>query len=200
MIMGLPTIQLETLSVVSSVAMTAMSTIVAIVALVFSYRQNAGWQPIALIVGQSMSGVGGIGMNEFEVHIEFWNRRKYPVAIRAIIANVSGFSLKSNGSSARNEPYIRDNRLVQKVATSVNPSDQFGIKLPFRFEPESMDAMRPVFDIEVIYFDPHVGKERKAKLHHRAFYPELGWKRTEEEREKAQQLFRELNRPRPDTV
>lgn len=195
--MGLPTIPLETLSAVSSVAMTAMSTVVAIVALVFSYRQNAGWKPIALIVGQSMRGVGGVGMLEFEVDIEFWNRRKYPIVIRAISANVSGFVLKSSEPSADLEAFIRGNRLVQKVANAVNPNDQFRIQIPFGVERESLDAMRPLFDIEIMYFDPLVGKERIAKLSHKLFYPDLGWKLTAEERENARRRFRDLNPPMP---
>jgi len=190
-------IALETLEGVSSIAMTAMSTIVASVALLFSYRQNAGWKPLALIVGQSMSGVGGgIGIHEFEVHIEFWNRRRYPVVVRGISVNVDGFKLKSNEPSAGAEPYVRGNCLIQKVSRAVNPGDQFLIKLPFGFENESLDAMRPLFSIELSYFDPHAGRERRLKIQHKHFYPELGWKLDEAQREEARQRYFELNSPK----
>src|SRR5687768_10411421 len=84
---------MSVLEIVSSIASTIMSTVVAIVALVFTYRQNVGWPPVALVTGSAMQGTGGRWEFKFRLTVEFWNRQKYPVAMRIAVAEISGLEL-----------------------------------------------------------------------------------------------------------
>jgi hypothetical protein len=99
-----------TLDTVSTIASTAMSTIVAVVALIFTYRQNVGWRPVALVTASSMSGTGGTWEFKLSLTVEFWNRRKYPVSIRSAKANISGVKLKnSSKTKMEDKQFVQNN-------------------------------------------------------------------------------------------
>lgn len=188
--MSLLGISVQTLSAVSSVALTAMSTVVASVALMFSFRQNVGWKPVILVTHSQMSGKAGTEWKfKLTVSIEFWNRRKYPVVVRTLRSTVSGVTLLNNSEAASDKStYVRDNVVTSRPDSIVNPNAHETLKVEADFEKQFLDALTPLFDIEVMYFDPYRNKETVLRTEHRFFYPELGWTKTEQQRELIRQL------------
>lgn len=66
------------LSDLASIATAIASVVIAAVALAFSYRQNRGWSPIAVLADATLSST------DFSISVEFWNRRPYPITLRSI--------------------------------------------------------------------------------------------------------------------
>jgi hypothetical protein len=168
----------QTLEAISSIALTAMSSVVAIVALIFTYRQNVGWKPVILATNSSMHGMGGKWRFTFRVEVEFWNRRKYPIAMRAWQASITGVDILDQDPETGTETHVRDNTISSRVNDLVHPNDHQKFVIEVECEKQSLDAMRPLFDICIWYFDPYLNKSRQAKIAHKLFYPELGWKKT----------------------
>lgn len=185
--------QPETLKALPSLALTAMSTVVAAVALFVSYRQSVGWKPIVLVSQTTMQGGDPVGRRSFRIVLELWNRRKYPLAVRGVSTKISGFVVLDQSSKERNPEValVQRNSLYLKAETVVEPQGHAPFVLEVHFDEQSIDAMRPQFDVTVTYFDPHRNKLRNHELSHRLFYPQLGWKLSEDEREKARFDYRQ---------
>jgi hypothetical protein len=191
-VLGIP---VDALEAISSVALTGMSTVVAGVALVFSYRQNVGWEPVLLVSASGLSGIGGQRRYKIILTLEFWNRRKYPVALRELIATVEGVTLLNQSARSESGPVVHSNRFFQHLTAVVAPHQHSEFTVEVEFEDQWLDTMRPLFKIEVGYFDAHRNKQRKAALEHKFFYPELGWKKSADERAKIEQLNTGLYQP-----
>ena len=184
-----------TLELISTVAATMMSTIVSVVALVFSYRQNAGWKPLVLVTNTSMTGIGGSQRYTFNLTVEFWNRRKYPVALRSATADLTGvIILDSDPPGRENHSYTKKNRVYLEIDAVVPPATSHEVTFAVTFENQSLDAMRPIFDIRLRYFDPQKSRSKALSVVHRFFFPDLGWKRSDAERGLAVNAFREMHR------
>lgn len=174
--MGMGEISLEALSALSSVALTAMSTIVAGVALLVSYRQNVGWKPVVLVTGTALGGSASERRYTMTLQLEFWNRRKYPLALRFLSARIDGVELADSSATSELGPDIRRNRLRQQLTDLVAPHAHSRMPVAVTFEKQSLDAMKPLFQFEIGYFDPRLNRLEKMRVEHRFFYPELGWK------------------------
>lgn len=181
---------MATPELISAIASTAMSTIISIVALIFTYRQNVGWPPVALVTDTQLSGVGGQWRFSMKVTVEFWNRRKYPISVRRLFADVNGVTI--TGLCESEKLYVRNNTFTKRVDALVAPHASHEIEIEVQFENQSLDAMKPLFDISVGYFDPHTKKEAKVQIQHQFFYPELGWSKTDEQRAHIADLFKDL--------
>lgn len=193
--MGVLGISVQTLSAVSSIALTAMSTVVASVALLFSFRQNVGWKPVLLVTHSQMSGKGGEWRFKLTVQVEIWNRRKYPLVVRNVRSTVTGVELLDQHETvSAKAAHVRDNVITSRTDSIVNPSAHDRIEVEAEFEKQSLDLITPHFSIEVLVFDPHQNRELVLKTEHRFFYPEMGWTKTEQERER----IRALPPPWPD--
>lgn len=179
-----------TLEIISSVASTVMSTVLAVVALVFSYRQNIGWEPVALV---SKNGMGGVGQSDdqfLSLGIEFWNRRKYPLNLRALLVRTIGVELTDESFYGPSKDFVKGNLLIRKTETVVGPNESLRLEVELPFRNQSLDAMRAELIVELRYFDPQANKTRITTLKHKHFYPELGWKLTEEERDRVLSAYR----------
>lgn len=81
-------------SAISAFAFGLSSVVVAWVALRLNYRNNFGWNP-ALVVTERGVGAYGEAKDRFinviaYANFEVWNRRKYPIVIRAVKIQLSG--------------------------------------------------------------------------------------------------------------
>ena len=170
---------LSALQTLASLALTAMSVVVASAALSVSFRQNVGWRPIILVTSVTWRGGFGPGANYvFESHLEFWNRRRYPVVLQTTSGLLHGMSsAKTFGQR------------LDRFDEAIQPSSRHKMKLTFEFPKESMDAARPIFDIEVWFFDPRKNSRQRLRIKHKAFYPDLGWKKPKRERVEAKLNF-----------
>lgn len=179
-----------TLEIISSVASTVMSTVLAVVALIFSYRQNIGWEPVALVSKNGMGCAVQSGDQFLSLGIEFWNRRKYPLSLRALIVRAIGVKLVDESFYGPFEDFVSGNILIRKTETVLGPNEslRFEVELPFR--DQSLDAMRAELIVELLYFDPQANKTRTTTLKHKHSYPAMGWNLTEEERDKARAAYR----------
>ncbi|WP_133251551.1 hypothetical protein [Zavarzinia aquatilis] len=177
------------LEIISSVASTVMSTVVATVALVFSYRQNVGWRPVVLATDSSLSSTSGSHLFKFSVTIEFWNRRKYPVALRSSRTKVTGLDIFDENSGVKDDKFVENNIVYQEFGAIVEPSASHRFVIEVLFGEQCMDAMRPLFDVTLEVFDPHRNRRRELKISHKIFYPDLGWKKSEGERRAAAEAY-----------
>lgn len=181
---------MTTLEVISTVASTAMSMVVAVVALIFSYRQNVGWPPVALVTGSNMSGTGGSWKFTFSVTVEFWNRRKYPIALRTATADLSGVTiLNVNAIGPNSKDYVRNNCAFKELKLAVQPAASETFTFEVDFEDQSLDALRPLFEITIKYFDPSKNRRETLSIKHRFFYPEMGWAKSDQDRQEIARLF-----------
>lgn len=181
------------LEITSAIASTVMSTVVSIVALVFSYRQNVGWKPVALVTDGVMSGSGGSLRFKLAVTVEFWNRRKYPVALRHARANLSGVKiLDVESSGPSNRHFTRNNISYRELGGPVEPSSSEKFTFEVEFKNQSIDALRPLFDICIDYFDPHQNRHETTKIEHKFLYPHLGWEKSKEQIDNITRVFREV--------
>lgn len=181
------------LEVISSIASTVMSTVVAVVALIFSYRQNVGWRPVALVTGSNMTGIGGSWHVTLHVTVEFWNRRKYPVVLRHAQAKLTGveiINVDAKGLDKRD--YVRSNCAYKELNAAVDPSKSADVLFEVSFTDQSLDAMKPLFAITIGYFDPYKNRDKTMKLEHRFFYPHMGWKKSDQETAEIVKVFEKL--------
>jgi hypothetical protein len=49
-----------------------------------------------------------------------------------------------------------------------------------------------MFEIVIDYFDPRRNRKAKITLMHPFFYPELGWKKSDEQRKECERLYQEM--------
>src|SRR5262245_51602685 len=86
----------DTVQAIAAVASTVGSSVLAIVALVFSYRQNVGWRPVAFTRDAVVSDFSENQPAIFRVTIEVWNRRKYPLLLERIDVMFCGIVAREN--------------------------------------------------------------------------------------------------------
>lgn len=183
-----------TLGAIASVASTIASVLIAAVALLFSYRQNVGWKP-ALLLHNATMGRGAVkdkDTTNLSIKVELWNRRKYPVVVTWVAADLKGAEARDEPFTGSDQPYFRDGRWSVVYQKVVQPHAFHEQTITFGISRQSLDAMRPEFDVRVTFYDPIKNKDDVVKGCHRFFYPELGWKLSKSERDAARARYREL--------
>lgn len=161
--------------IISSVASTVMSTTVALVALVFSYRQNVGWSPVALTTYEEIITPRASDGLEIELTVEVWNRRKYPIAVRDVRALISGVTLVNKLATARSGPYIQDNLFYEQAKHTIEPGKSVELKIRVECEEQPLNKFRPEFTISIGLLDPRRGTNSRLELKNRFMFPEFGW-------------------------
>jgi|SRR5579884_614517 len=159
-----------------------MSTVVAVVALVFSYRQNIGWDPVVLASRSKIREVEQFWDYELSIRFEFWNRRKYPLSMRYMRVALSGAEAKQFVISGDGERTFTGPFAYNELDTVVAPHTSFAVLIRAKLGEQCLDALRPRFDIELSYFDPRTNRDSNLRSEHKCFYPGLGWKLSEDER------------------
>lgn len=186
---------MTTAELIASIASTIMSTTLAIVALVFSHRQNVGWSPVAFASKPVMSGNGGSWEFTIAVTIEFWNRRRHPVALRYVHADISGVKILDVSSTLKApRSFTLKNCVYTEPNEVVGPQASSEVELAISFKDQSLDALKPLFNVKVGYFDPRTNKEEELQFSYKAFYPEMGWSKTDSERSEFMKTYDELRK------
>lgn len=118
---------------------------------------------------------------------------KYPVVVRTAGATITGVDVldASTGTPGKRD-YVHKNVAHKQLDAAVDPETSHKVTFDVSFKGQSLDAMRPLFDIQLSYFDPRKNADCALALKHRFFYPELGWKKSEEQRKEAEQAFEKL--------
>jgi len=178
---------------IASIASTVMSTIVAVVALLFTYRQNVGWKPIALVTSAGLAGKGGSWQSSMHLTVELWNRRKYPLAFRRARASLTGVDiLDTNGSGPEDRDYVLNNCALKEIGRMVQPSTSEKVEFKVSFDWTELNALKPLSDITITYFDPHKNREKDLHIKYRFFYPHLGWKYSDKKNRRNMQAIQQV--------
>ena len=181
---------MTTLELIATIASTVMSTTLAIVALVFSHRQNVGWAPVAFASKPYMSGTGGSWEFTISVTVEFWNRRRYPIALRFVRGDITGVEILAVRATLDTpRSFAQNNYVYTEPDAVVGPQSSSEVIVPITFKDQSLDALKPQFDFTIGYFDPRANKEEELCFTFKAFYPEMGWKKSEGERSELMKTY-----------
>jgi hypothetical protein len=154
------------LQLVAYISLTVASITVATVSAIFGYRQNYGWRPLALVTGHGLHGIGGSRIYRAILTVEFWNRRKYPIAVNSASVKFATMEFKyeaspdAQGWSRTGDHYFK--RLDQRL----EPAAHVGLEFTAPFEAPSIDALRDTVEVEIHYFDPISGKGLTARTRH----------------------------------
>lgn len=150
------------LQIITNATLTIVGICVAAASLYVAYRNNFGWDPIALIGGIGLKGVGGEHL-EFSavITLEIWNRRKYPVSIRHINLDIQNLKIRRHRTKGPNEKWLIGSNYVSHLTPHIlgpNEHERHEIEVPFTAP--SLDALNAPIHIRVAYFDPkrHVTK------------------------------------------
>ena len=142
------------------------------------------------------------------ITVEFWNRRKYPVAWRGVRARLTGVKILNSALAEPtvDEPLDRptpprarvsNNMIFVEPGSIVQPDSSNQVVLEASFRNQPMDAVRPLFQITIGYFDPQRNREEELTIEHRFLYPALGWEKTDAEVEQIKKVFAELLKSEP---
>lgn len=162
--------------IVASVASTAASTILAIVALRFSFIQNVGWKPVAFVEKDHLGGVGGSKRFVLGMTIDFWNRRKYPVQLKSISIDASGFTPIFDRGGGEEELYWVAGHGWRLLELTIEPAGRSSQLVRIQFEADSLDTLRVELKCKVTYYDPVRNRTNMLKIEHRFMDRNLGWK------------------------
>jgi hypothetical protein len=165
--------EIPTLQLIASVLTAVASVIVAIVSLRFTYRQNYGWRPIVLVTSHGLSGVGGEQNRHLAVlKFEIWNRRKYPIVVRAIYIHFRDLVIQDDrpGDSrldlSSGWRVHRERTAFQSEPFSIEPTTHKAFELRAPFQTKSLDDIDEPVVINVRYFDPISNKYQDVRMTH----------------------------------
>jgi hypothetical protein len=159
-----PTLQLVQL--VAYVALTFSSILVACTSLFIAFRQNFGWKPI--VFASSYGGGGGKFGYTATIEFEFWNRKKYPVAIRWVSVTYEQQVMDRYVQGVLSEGWVieSEHRLVFDKHETLEPGKtrQYDLVAPVQKAPIDLKAN---VTITLFYFDPVKNKIKKIVVHTR---------------------------------
>jgi len=158
------------LQLIASSVFALAGAIIAATAATVSYRNNFGWRPVVLFLRYEWGGDREFpGYIPIEVKFEFWNRQKYPLAIREIKVFLGDVELASGENEIGVSP---DWAIIQKDVLFFKSSEQgleanrhiaFKVRAPITAQESGYDhAVR----IWVNYFDPIRNKNMVAEAKH----------------------------------
>ena len=154
------------LQLVAYTSLTVASVTVATVSAIFGYRQNYGWKPIALVTSHGLSGTGGSNKFNALLTIEFWNRRKYPVAVGGVTVKFKTINF-AYAPSPNEKGWSRIGAgYFKRVEQRLEPAAHIAVEFTAPFEADSIDALRDAVEVVVNYFDPVSGKGAVAETQH----------------------------------
>jgi hypothetical protein len=156
----------QSLQLMAYVALTLSSIIVASTSLFIAYRQNFGWRPI--VFASSYGGGGGKYGYTASIDFEFWNRKKYPVAIRFVSVTYEKQAMDRNVQGVLSNDWTIDNehRVVSHKHETIDPSRTRIYELVVPVHKSPIDLEEDV-KIELFYFDPIKAKIKKIVVHTR---------------------------------
>lgn len=155
-------IEVSVLQLIAYVALTLASVTVTTVSAIFSYRQNFGWSPLLLSAGYGMSGGRG-GPTDAVVYFEVWNRRKYPIVVRNIIVEFENIEIV-RGEPEQDDWHNSGDALIQRQNLRLEPAAHHRYEVKQRLKPQSLDAIRGVFEVSLQYTDALSGRGKSLSF------------------------------------
>lgn len=156
--------------------LTLSSILVASVSLMFGYRQNFGWKPIALVTSHGFSGGKVDGYYGATLDIEIWNRRRYPVVVRHIEvkSQVIEFERSLQGWTYPDNWLVnRKNQIISRTEISLDPSGKASLSFELPFKKRTLDDLVDLFTIRINYFDPRLAKLKTINIEHKFHFAML---------------------------
>lgn len=149
----------STLQLIAYSSLTCASVTVASVSVFLAYRQNFGWEPIALI-----TSYGYTSDSEVTLDFEIWNRRKYPITV--LNQEVTFISLDVTGQQL-DEPdpdpewHLQEGIFyyMKKVLLEPNSHQHFSIVARYKQATPS-PLQKAAASVTVDIFDPIKNRER----------------------------------------
>jgi hypothetical protein len=154
----------QTLQLTAYVALTLSSIIVASSSLFIAYRQNFGWRPI--VFASSYGGGGGKFGYTVSIDFEFWNRKKYPVAVRFVSVTYEKQVMDRYVQGVLSDGWTieGEHRLIFQKHETVDPAKTRLYELVAPIQKAPIDLKENV-TIELFYFDPIKAKIKKIAVH-----------------------------------
>jgi hypothetical protein len=169
---ALPIVQL-----IAYVMLTLASVVVASVSALFAYRNNFGWKPLVLVVGQGLIYYGGSLQAGATVTFEIWNRRKYPISVRSVSVRFDDSIILRDTVAL--PPWIKtantltNDMLINRTALTIAPAMHERMHLEVALEAEGDQARKVAgrIAISVGYFDPRYPEGRTLAASHQFGIP-----------------------------
>lgn len=152
----------------SSIFLGLSALIVAGLSLRWSYRNNFGWKPVAIIKDFKIAHVTHRGnetalCHHGELELEFWNRRKYPVVIRVVQIDLPGVVLRqgTNGGPS----WVTEGTTMRRVEDmKVEPTShkKYVVRIPYLVE--TAGEVQTAMSIGIRYYDPRSNREGQVRI------------------------------------
>lgn len=156
---------------VAYVALTLMGVTVAATNAFITFRNNYGWKPLFLVTGHGLKSAKAEGhFYEVTLTMEFWNRRTYPLVVRAVHLNFEGLKFDVPVASVGNFSGWRYNHRGEAdytVQFSVGEKQHHSFDFEAPIPEQSLDALDNKVKITAYVFDPLSGKAKPLTIHHR---------------------------------
>lgn len=150
---------------IASVALTLASITIATVSAVFAYRNNFGWEPIALATSIWLHGKSdGSKTYKGAVHFEIWNRRKYPIVVRRIRADFLDITIDEPPNRQYGKWYMTAAWGMYREEHTIPPQSHEKHVLEFPFTTVSIDGLNAPITFTIHYFDPRANDVREMRI------------------------------------
>lgn len=149
--------------IVANITTTVAGLCVSVASLVFGYRNNFGWKPLAIVLSHGSEGTNKPELINVTLRFEVWNRRKYPIALRAIkIAYPSYLLIES-------QPYpwigIEPKELYRPLEEQLAPTTHKEFSTSVTHDrTKRQNSRSPLAVVAIYYFDPRLNKEKKITI------------------------------------
>lgn len=159
----------------ASIFLGIAALVVSITSAIVAYRNNFGWKPIALVSRYSL-GTWHTTETDIEgkarLHIEVWNRRKYPILIRYILIKAQGLAEGVNpppvespsGDEWHLGPEIGEIFLNKEYSIAPTSYQSHEVHIPIRLR--ATERRTASCHITVRCFDPRRQKHDMLQLKH----------------------------------
>lgn len=144
-----------------STLLALASLIVAVVAVGFAYRNNFGWKPLAMIFGHGLKNDPAFeGYYVATCTVDFWNRRKYPVALHRMEISFGELKVEQflKGFNAGDGWHLSFKGLHWNKREILEPSTHRSFEVSAPFKKRTLDDLDEPLKAEVFYFDPKRNK------------------------------------------
>ncbi len=129
--------------------------------MMFGYRQNFGWKPIALVTSHGLSSGNVDGYYGATLDVEIWSRRRYPIVVRHVEVKTQVVEFEGNlkGWTYPDNWFVnRKDQLIYRTEISLDPSGKAPLSFELPFKKRTLDDLVDLFTIRIDYFDPRLAK------------------------------------------
>jgi len=142
----------------ASILLGVSAFVVAVLGLNWSYRNNFGWKPIALITSSGEQWKKGSGDHYAFIHLEVWNRFKYPITIRQMRISTFNLPVRRVLEFAPGGKWYINTNEVRHYGDHVIPPNSLmhnEILIPINVP----NYLRTTLGVKIDWFDPRRNKD-----------------------------------------